>query len=97
MIRISQWRVNISVRKNKSKEQNCGSQSGIQIGKLTMSVRSLDLSVFTKPIRSTRTVLPVLLMNVKSLKTNSLADWLIKRASSMLDEIAPKTVHQGGP
>ena len=62
-----------------------------------MSVRSLDLSVFTKPIRSTRTVLPVLLMNVKSLKTNSLADWLIKRASSMLDEIAPKTVHQGGP
>ena len=34
------------------------------------------------------------MMDVKSLKTNTLADGLIERTSSMLDEIESKTVHK---
>ena len=34
------------------------------------------------------------MMDVKSPKINTLVDWLIKRTSSMLDEIASKTVHK---
>ena len=33
-------------------------------------------------------------MNVKSSKTNILADGLMERASIMLDEIASKTLHK---
>ena len=36
---------------------------------------------------------PVLMIDIKSPKSNILADGLIERTSSMLDEIESKTVH----
>ena len=45
-------------------------------------------------ISSTRIGKSVLMMNVKVSKTKTLADGLIKRTSSMLDEIESKIVHR---
>ena len=43
-------------------------------------------------VSSTRIGKPVLMMNVKSPKTKTLADGLIERTSSKLDEIKSKAV-----
>ena len=45
-------------------------------------------------ISSTRIDKPVLMMDVRVPKTKRLADGLIERTSSMLDEIKSKTVHK---
>ena len=56
------------------------------------------ITEFTRSISSARIGKPVLMMDVKSPKTNTLVDGLIERTSSMLDEIESKTVlkHEEG-
>ena len=75
------------------------SKSGIWVGKLTIWVRSFQ----TEKLEQSSPGLSVppeyvsqsLWWTLNSPKTNTLADGLIKRTSSMLDEIASKTVHKG--
>ena len=50
-----------------------------------------SITEFTRSISTTRIGYPVLMMDFK---TNTLADGLIEKTSSMLDEIASKIVHK---
>ena len=92
MIRISQWRKNHC----NPDEQDCESHSqGIREGKLTIWVRSFETENYNRVHQTnsfSRIAYPVL-MTLMSAKTNTLADGLIERISSMLDEIESKTVH----
>ena len=50
---------------------------------------------FTRFVSSTKIGKPVLMMDVKVYKAKTLADGLIERTSSMLDEIESKNMHKG--
>ena len=50
-----------------------------------------SITEFTRSISTTRIGYPVLMMDVK---TNALADGLIEKTSSMIDEAASKIVHK---
>ena len=52
------------------------------------------ITEFTRSTSSIRIGKPVLMIDVKYLKTKSLADGLIVRTPSMLDEIESKTQHK---
>ena len=89
MITISQWRGSfveqILASEDRNKSIRVGlweSQSGIPVGKLTIWVRSFKI----RSISSTKIGMPALWWLLKSPKKNTLADRLIKRTSSMLEE-----------
>ena len=52
------------------------------------------ITEFTRSICPTRISEPVLMTDEKSPKTNTIADGLIGRTSSMFDEIESKTMHK---
>ena len=52
------------------------------------------LSKVARLISSTRIGKPVVMVDVKCPKTKTLADGLIERTSSMLDEIESKSMHK---
>ena len=83
MIRISQWReshyrINTSIRRNEFKRVGLSkSQSWIQVGKLVIWVRLLQIiTEFTKSIISTRIARPVLMMDIKVLKDKHINRWV---------------------
>ena len=78
-------------RKKNRKEQDSESESGVKGGVIW---NRKIIAEFTRSIGSTKIAYPVLMMNAKSPKTNLLADGLIERTSSILDEITSKTVHK---
>ena len=91
MIRISQWkeshcRTNTSVRRKKSKRADLWeSSSGMWATNLNIWVRSLVKKNYSR--------VP-LWWTLKSPMINTLADGLIKRTSSVLDEMESKTMHK---
>ena len=104
MIGISHWRerhcrTNTCVRKRNTSNRAglWESQSGIRLGKLTIWVRSFETEKLwqSSPGLSVppEWVSQSLWWTLKSPKTNTLADGLIKRISSMLDETESKTMH----
>ena len=52
------------------------------------------ITEFTRSISSTKIGKPVLMIDVKVSKDKTLADGMIERTSSMLDDIESKTVHK---
>ena len=70
------------------------SQSGIQVGKLTIWVRSYEIKIITEFTGLSVPPNSVCQFWCLSLKTNTLADRLIMGTSSMLDEIESKTMHK---
>ena len=83
MIRISQWREshcrrNTGIRRKKSKRAGLWeSQSGIQVGKLTIWVRSFEIvTAFNRLISSTRIGKSFLMMNVKDSKDKNMSRWV---------------------
>ena len=52
------------------------------------------LTEFTRSISCNRIGRPVLMIDIKVFKDNALVDGLIKRTSSMLDEIQSNTMHK---
>ena len=97
-IRISQWRgslcrTNTGIRRKKKngKEYDSESEAGVRGGVIW---NRKIIGEFTRSISSTKIAYPALMMNAKSPKINLLADGLIERTSSILDEIASNTVHK---
>ena len=81
------------VKKKSQRTELWEPQSGIHEETLTIWERKI-MTEFTRSTSSTRIGYPVLMMELKSLKANTLADGLIKKTSSMLDETALQTVHK---
>ena len=76
-----------SEKRNKSKRAGLWeSQSGIRDRK--------NIAELTRSISSTRIGKSVLMVDVNSPKTTKLQDGLVKRTSSMLDEIESKTMQK---
>ena len=79
MIRTFQWResycrTNSSIRRNKSKKAGLWESSGIQVGKLTIKVRSI-ITEFTRSTSSTTIGKPVLMMDIKVSKNKHICRW----------------------
>ena len=104
MIKISQWResqcrTNTSARRKKQIKKSRTTR--VTVRDLSRKVNHLSkviwdrkiITEFTRSINSTSIGESVLMMDVKVSKTNTLAYGLIKRTSSMLDEIELKTMH----
>ena len=84
MVSISQWRESIAEQITVSEERKKSKRAGLWEPQSGMQARS---------IISTRIDKPVIMTDVKSPKRNTLAEGLIERSWSMLDEIESKTVH----
>ena len=105
MIRISQWResyfrTNTSVRRKKEIQKSRtmriavwdSSRKGNHLSKAIWDRKII--ADFTRLMNSTKIGSQSLWWTLKSLKTKTLADGLIKRTSSMLEDIEWKTVHK---
>ena len=86
----------IQVSEERKKSKSAGlweSQFGVWVRKLTIWVRSFEIEKIQQSSPG-QSVPSELVSQLKSPKTKTLADGLIKRTSSMLDEIESKTVHK---